>query len=220
MTAASKINTAVMKHLALSVLLCLFAIAAQAQIGYQVTLLNTATGEPRANETVNVTVEITNSENAVVCTETKSATTNDFGILSVAVGTADTFSKADWTKLPFFISATVDGVMIGKSQLLSVPVAEYAKYTGQLSHEFLNGKSLRPIGGPSAYRISFSKDYCTRSWGDDDPDRGKYFIIGNIIIRPYVNTIYNDDGSVENEHRYEVIYYADGRFFTEEYEWK
>ena len=44
-----------------------------AQIGYQVSLLNSATGEPRANETVSVTVEITNSESSVICTETKSA---------------------------------------------------------------------------------------------------------------------------------------------------
>ena len=117
-----------MKFLTL-LLLCTFSVMANAQIGYQVTLLNFATGEPRANETVNVTVTISNSANAIVCSETKSATTNEFGILSVSVGSEGSFAKTDWTKLPFYISATVDGVMIGKSQLLSVPVAEHAKHT-------------------------------------------------------------------------------------------
>ncbi len=167
-----------MKHLTLLAIYCLLSIIANAQIGYQVTLLNTATGEPRANETVNVTVEITNSENAVVCTETKSATTNDFGILSVAVGTADTFSKTDWTKLPFFISATVDGVMIGKSQLLSVPVAEHAKHTGELSHEFLNGKKWSSSFTERTY--AFTDNTCTET-SSERSQIWRYYIQGNMI---------------------------------------
>jgi len=92
-----------------------------------VSLLNNATGEPRANETVAVTVEITNSEGGTVCSETKTETTNDFGVLSMTVGSDAVFAKTDWSKLPFYISATVDGILIGRSQLLSVPVAECAK---------------------------------------------------------------------------------------------
>lgn len=42
-----------------------------AQIGYQVALINRASGEPRANETVNVTIKITNSDGGVICSETK-----------------------------------------------------------------------------------------------------------------------------------------------------
>jgi len=63
------------------------ASAANAQIGYQVSLLNNATGEPRANESVTVTVKITDSEGTVICEQTKQETTNDFGILSMSVGT-------------------------------------------------------------------------------------------------------------------------------------
>lgn len=208
-----------MKHLTSLFLFLLLSVVAQAQIGYQVTLLNTATGEPRANETVNVTVEITNSAGATVCSETKSATTNDFGILSVAVGNSETFAETDWSKLPFFVSATVDGVMIGKSQLLSVPVAEYAKNTGELTREFLNGKRLKPWGGPSEYTLSFTKETFTRSWGDESPDRGKYHIFGNIIICPTTSS-YSDESGTHTEHSFKIVYYADGRFFSEDYEWK
>ena len=99
---------------------------AQAQIGYQVSLLNTATGEPRANVTVNAQVTITDSQNNTIYSGSQQATTNDFGVLSLAVGDASTFANADTGKMPFFISVSVDGTLIGRSQILNVPVAEVA----------------------------------------------------------------------------------------------
>ena len=127
-------------------MLCnVISLCSFAQIGYQVSLLNNATGEPRANERVKVTVKITDSKDNVVCEETKNETTNDFGVISMSVGESDTFSNADWNNLPFFIEAIVDGRLIGKSQLLSVPVAEYAKHTGSLSIELLCSKEWKWI---------------------------------------------------------------------------
>ncbi len=123
---------------ALFLFVCLMPL--QAKIGYQVSLLNTATGEPQANKTVNVNIAITNAENEVVHTEIQTATTNDFGILSLSVGNEDTFKNADWNKLPFYISVSADGTLIGKSQILTVPVAEYAKTAGTvLTKEMLVG---------------------------------------------------------------------------------
>lgn len=123
------------------VLLCLLAgiMGAKAQIGYQIALLNTATGEARANETVTVSVSLSNSANEVFYSETKTATTNDFGILSLSIGNADTFKSVDFSKMPFFIEVSANEVNIGKSQMLSVPIAEYAKRTGDLSNEMLEG---------------------------------------------------------------------------------
>ena len=66
---------------------------AQAQIGYQVSLLNTATGEPRANVTVNAQVTITDSQDNTIYTGSQQATTNDFGVLSLAVGDASLKAK-------------------------------------------------------------------------------------------------------------------------------
>lgn len=106
-------------------LLC--PVMSSAQIGYQVSLLNTATGEPRANVTVNATVAITNSVGGVIYSGTQSVTSNDFGILQLTVGNEDTFKNVDWSKLPLFIEVSIDGAMIAKSQILSVPVAEVAK---------------------------------------------------------------------------------------------
>ena len=113
---------------------------AKAQIGYQVSLLNTATGEARANETVTVTVSLSNSAGEIFYSETKQSTTNDFGVLSLTIGNADTFKNVDLTKMPFYIEVTANGVMIGKSQMLSVPVAEVAKQMAPINKSLYIGK--------------------------------------------------------------------------------
>ena len=114
------------------VLLSLFGlllhIEMQAQIGYQVSLLNSATGEPRANVSVEAEVTITNSDDEEIYKGTQRATSNDFGVIQLTVGNQSTFKDVDWSKRPFFIEVSVDGTVIGKSQILTVPIAEAAKY--------------------------------------------------------------------------------------------
>ena len=114
------------------VLLSLFGlllhIEMQAQIGYQLSLLNSATGEPRANVSVEAEVTITNSDAGIIYKGTQRATSNDFGVIQLTVGNQSTFKDVDWSKLPFFIEVSVDGTVIGKSQILTVPIAEAAKY--------------------------------------------------------------------------------------------
>ena len=122
-------------------MLCLLAgiMATKAQIGYQISLLNTATGQPRANETVTVSVTLSNNAGESFYSETKSATTNDFGVLSLSIGNADTFKNVDLSQMPFFIEVTANGVMIGKSQILSVPVAEVAKRVAPIDKNLIVG---------------------------------------------------------------------------------
>lgn len=158
-----------------------------AQIGYQVSLLNSATGEPRAAETVNVEVTLSNSEGGIICTEKKSETTNDFGILSLVIGNQNTFADVDWTKLPFFVSVSVDGKLVGKTQILTVPVAEYAKKTGVLTKEMLvgtwieNGENYSSsftfsLGGTCSTKCIYSNGSYAESYNY------KYYIDGNHII--------------------------------------
>ena len=131
-----------MKKICLILLLMFGANTVFAQIGYQVSLLNSATGQPRAGETVTVDIKLTNCENTEVYTTRQKATSNDFGVLSLSVGDAQTFENLDWNKLPLYIEVSIDGVLIAKSQVLSVPVAEYAKKSGfVLTREFLASKT-------------------------------------------------------------------------------
>ena len=175
----------------LSIFIC------HAQIGYQVALLDRANGEPRANETVSVTVKITNSEGATVCSETKTETSNDFGILSMTVGSSSTFTDTDWSKLPFFIEATVDNVLIGKSQLLSVPVAEYAKRTDELDKKLIKRTcSFTDAGDGESGTIRFTDSTVSLTipnWGDGESLylSGPYAISGYVIISPIGSFIYD-----------------------------
>lgn len=159
------------------------AFTAVAQIGYQVALLNTATGKPRAGETVNATVTLTNKESTVIYTGTQKATTNDFGILSLTIGDADTLKNVDWSKLPLYISVSVDGVLIGKSQVLSVPVAETAK---SLAPAFdLNDLLGTWERNDEDYKFIFYNDGTfVRSFGETTLHE-TYHIVGDLVILNY-----------------------------------
>ena len=176
-----------MKKIIFGILACLVTITVHAQIGYQVSLLNTATGEPRANVTVNATVTITNAENGLIYTSTQKATSNDFGVLSLTVGNTDTFKNVDFTKLPFFIAVSIDGTLIGKSQILSVPVAEVAKALAPaVSLDELCGKYWWYPDGDYIY--VFTKEGIFRRYNSEFQLRyeGFYEIEGKRIIC-YIN---------------------------------
>lgn len=172
-----------MKALRFFVQAVLIMIAIQqssAQIGYQVSLLNSATGEPRVAETVEVKVTLTNSEGETIHEETKKETTNDFGILSLAIGNSTTFDDVDWSKLPFFISVSVDGKLVGKSQVLTVPVAEYAKKTGTLTKELLCSKTWKRGGDDDVVTFNLNGTAVFRYLGGTSVF--DYLIDGNLII--------------------------------------
>ena len=187
-------------------LLC--PVMSSAQIGYQVSLLNTATGEPRANVTVNATVAITNSVGGVIYSGTQSVTSNDFGILQLTVGNEDTFKNVDWSKLPLFIEVSIDGAMIAKSQILSVPVAEVAKnIIPGISKNSLVGTWICQKGNRKN-TLSFKEDNTGEyAWGyNGSVDGGRsfsYHLLGSLIIT-YGQKIDSD------EHFFEIYFYKDG----------
>ena len=136
----------------------MFPYVSYAQIGYQVSLLNKTTGKPRANVTVDAEVTITNSDDEEIYKGTQRATSNDFGVIQLTVGNQSTFKDVNWNKLPFFIEVSVDGTVIGKSQILTVPIAEAAKYLAP-------GIDIEDLVGTWSYedgdyvrQIVFSKD--------------------------------------------------------------
>ena len=204
--------------------LTFISIISNAQIGYQVSLLNSATGEPRANEMVEVTIELTNSEGTVIYTETKSETTNEFGILSLQVGSDKTFENMDWSKLPLYVSATVDGIMIGKSQILNVPVAEAAKTLVNVDPDLICKTWTGPAfmkTDDSKMKLTFRKDMTFSYvflYADDngnmvtaDLREGKYEVVGKsiyLILNPtdmfyYGPTLlYYDEGSLYGQSQY------------------
>lgn len=145
-------------------------VSVNARIGYQVALLNNATGEPRENTTVNANIEITNSSDEIVYTGTQQATSNDFGILSLVVGDKTTFQNIDTGKLPLFISVNVNGTLIGKTQILNVPVAEIA----------------------NKLKSSFTKDELIGTWeGSDEYETQRWQFTDDMTV---TRTRYNKEG--------------------------
>lgn len=191
----------------------LLSVAAHAQIGYQVTLLNSADGTPRANEIVSVTVKITNKEGKVICESTSNETTDKFGLLSLSVGDSSTFDNVDFTKSPFFIEATVDSIIVGRTQILSVPIAEYAKRTGALTVEKLCSKDWGSGDGYYKSTLHFSPDgkfTDTSENTDDDGNKhtyvytGTYEISGDVVLTEYY---YHANGESDGELCYSADLY-------------
>ena len=131
------------------ILLSLVAIAtlslsslAQAPEGfnYQAVVRN-AGGIILNNQTVGMrlTVQQGSIGGTAVYTETFTSTTNGYGLVNLEIGTgttADDFSTIDWANGPYFMETAVDflggmtWVVMGTSQLMSVPYALYAKTSG------------------------------------------------------------------------------------------
>lgn len=109
----------------------LFAQAPQS-INYQAIAWN-ANSTPRTNQTITVTFNIrsTIAEGTIEFTEVHTTNTNEQGLFTLAVGTANqnSFKTIDWSKSPKFLQVIIDGLPAGTTQILSVPYALYAERT-------------------------------------------------------------------------------------------
>ncbi|MDO5447134.1 MAG: hypothetical protein Q4F34_05090 [Prevotellaceae bacterium] len=171
-----------MKRIVVALISACICVALHAQIGYQVSLLNTATGEPRANERVTAEIKLHNCDDAVVYSEMQTGVTNDFGVLSLSIGNAQSLSAIDWSKYPMFISVTVDGVLIGKTQVMSVP---YANAVVPLSKDLIVGTWKR-VDPSNQYLYLYTNNTWETRYEDNDDD--KYGMVGSYEIEG--NTIY------------------------------
>ena len=156
------------------------------QIGYQVSLLNSATGEPRANEQVVCHVELTDNDETSVWSEDITTTSNEFGVVSLTIGNSSMFKNFKWAeKLPLYVSVKVDNVLIGKSQVLNVPIAEYSKESGVLTPEILCD-SLLQIKGEVENSFNFRPDgTCSYSYSNKGASSNAiyhYTINGNDLV--------------------------------------
>ena len=183
----------------------LLAFSTSAQVGYQVSLLDTKSGEPRANEKTTVLVKISDSKGNIICNETQSVTSDAFGVLSLTVGNETTFSNVDWNNLPLSISASVDGILIGSSSVLNVPVAEYAKATGVLTMEMLVGRTISMCDdGSMTFASNGIATYVNPSFGPST-ERCQFEIDGNnVYVYRHDNLAWTFHYSVKNNKFYSI----------------
>ncbi|MGB0522338.1 MAG: hypothetical protein ACPGJS_05230 [Flammeovirgaceae bacterium] len=115
-----------------------------------------ASGELIANQAISLQISIVSgsANGTIEYTETHQVTTNTYGLFTLEIGTGSatsgTFSEIDWSEGSMFLQVELDAtggtnyVMMGTSQLLSVP---YALYAGNGSKWSSNASGIDYAGG-------------------------------------------------------------------------
>lgn len=95
-------------------------------VNYQAVLRN-ASGEVLANQDVSIKVALLQDTvtGVELFSETHNVTTNSFGLVNLQIGSQNPVEMAtvDWSAGTFFIQISVDGTVMGISELQSVPFA-------------------------------------------------------------------------------------------------
>lgn len=156
-----------MKHLIL--LLAVFtAVNGYTQVPeafqYQ-AVVRDSEGAIRSEESISVDLAILQGavDGSVAYSENHEVTTNQNGLIHVMIGmgnSTDDFSAIDWSSGPYFLEVTIDGSVMGTSQLLSVPYAKYAEMSG----DAFSGQYPDLSGKPDlSDTTNWDKAY---AWGD------------------------------------------------------
>ena len=142
----------------LAIVLLFGNVNAQAPDGfsYQAVIRN-ASGEVMADQAVGIQISLLQgtASGTVVYQETFSGTSNSFGLVNLNVGSGTivlgTFSSINWGAGPYFIEMALDVsggtsyVVMGTSQLMSVPYALYAQSSATDGADGSDGKSAYQI---------------------------------------------------------------------------
>jgi len=97
------------------------------QFKYQAVLRNTD-GTIMAEESVSVIISILKSDlTTSVFEETHTTSTNKQGLINLNIGSIEDLSTVNWTLDENYMEISVNGTIIGTSQLLSVPYAMHSK---------------------------------------------------------------------------------------------
>ena len=207
-----------MKKYLLTIVIVIIGLITLAQtptsFQYQ-AVLRDATGQVLATQDVEIGIAILqgSASGTEVFSENHSVTTNNFGLANLQIGSINTvgMEALDWSGGPYFVQVSVDGTIMGTSQLLSVPYALYAKSVendlvddadpdpaNELQDLSLSGTELSITEG-STVDLSVLQD----GTGTDEQKlrftNNKYLEItnGNTVRLPFLYK--EDDGDPENE---------------------
>ena len=104
---------------------------------YQAVLRN-ADGTIMANEDVTVDINILqgSATGTSVFSETHNVTTTAQGLINLNIGSINDLSVIDWSADTYFVEVSINGTVMGTSQLLSVPYALHSKTADSLTGTF------------------------------------------------------------------------------------
>lgn len=114
------------------------------QFKYQAILRN-ASGEIISNQNVEITISLLSSDLITyVFTEQHSVTTSTYGLVNLNIGSIEDLSTVDFSSDNYFIEVSVDGTVMGTSQLLSVPYALSSKTVETVDYSVINNAPIIP----------------------------------------------------------------------------
>ena len=168
-------------------------------MSYQ-SVIRDANNDLVSNQSVGMQISILqgSANGSSVYTETQSASTNDNGLVSIAIGEGtsnDNFSSIDWSNGPYFIKTETDPTggsnytITGTSQLLSVPYALYAKSAENTFSGDYNDLSNAPTIPTSTSDLVNNSGYVT-TLNDDDATNE----IQNLSVSATGDTLYLQNG--------------------------
>ena len=97
------------------------------QFNYQAVLRDTGGSIMESTDvTISINILQGSATGAEVFTETHNTTTNEFGLISLQIGSINSLASISWDADAYFLEIIVDGNVLGVTQLLSVPFAIHA----------------------------------------------------------------------------------------------
>src|SRR6056297_3825820 len=144
-----------MKVQFISILMIILGLTVEAQppqkFNYQAVVRN-SNGEIMANANVDMQIEILSNsvDGEVVFNELHAVTTTVHGLANLVIGSQNDMSGINWHKSPHFIRVTVNGTVMGTTELLSVPYAIQSRQTERIDSAVIHS----PDGSP--WRITVS----------------------------------------------------------------
>jgi hypothetical protein len=113
---------------------------------------------------IRMTIQQGSIGGASVYSETFAVTTNAYGLVNLEIGSgtvlSGTFATIDWSNAPYFIETAIDVaggnayIVMGTSQLMSVPYALYAKEAETVANDQVDDADANPTNELQALSIS------------------------------------------------------------------
>ena len=166
---------------------CLWAQSPN-KMSYQAVIRNSS-GQLVVSQSIGMRISILkgSATGTLVYMETKTATTNSNGLVSIEIGGGTGFDTLNWGNGMYFIKTETDPAgganysIAGTSQLLSVPYALYAKTSGNSAPTYSAGSGIQ-INGSNI--ISTNINLAVTSTGDT-----LKIVPGNYVIIPGLSAV-------------------------------
>ncbi|WP_075343423.1 beta strand repeat-containing protein [Tenacibaculum agarivorans] len=162
-------------------------VAVGQEFNYQAVVRDNS-GAVISNKTVGVQLKIYEgnplASGTVVYTETHSVTTSGQGIISLSVGggtTSDTFTDINWNSRNHWLETAIDTnggtsyIVLGTSQLQSVPYANYAATSGDKSFTTESNVTSNTSGNTTTDDFVFGSSQLASDNTTNDDDRRFFF---------------------------------------------